>query len=181
MKTKCQSCALGSCSPAFNASKPWGNPDAPMVVYLDSPGTPLAEKLLIWLFEKCGLSGDDVLIDYLVRCPLPKGKIKKALIDEWANKCWTVHPRHDVSKKVGILAGENIAHFFADAKLKDWNGKWHPASECWIVYSFNYLLMNPSECVRTWRVIYHAAKQAGLKPRMVMDIPMFKFPSKKVA
>jgi len=176
----CKACDLGNCPKVYNASKPWGNPNAPLVVYMDCPGSPLAEKLLIWLFEKCGLSGNDVYVDYLVKCPLPKGRTRKALVEEYKSKCWTVHPRIDITKKVGILAGNYSAELLADVKMKDWNGRYDKESECWIIYSFAYLLMNPGECVRSWRVIFKAAEQAGLKPKMVMDIPMFKFPSKKI-
>jgi len=174
---KCKACAL-ACGGSLNCTDGWGNSDAKLVIYLESPGNALAEKLLIWILWKLNLSSEDVWIDYLVKCPLPEKKAKKKDVMEWAGICFSKHKR----KKEGIfvLSGEWTAAYAANVKLKEWHGRKEPQSGCWILYNFNYLLMNPAECVDAWRVIYKAAEEAGLSPKMIMDVPMFKFPSKKI-
>lgn len=175
---KCTDCLMGQKYNTFNNVEGFGNPDAKLVIVLDEPGNLQGEKLLIWLARKCGLTGNDIWVDYLFRCPILDGDKKKNLLKR-QQICWTSHPRLRINKaKVVILAGNWTVNFLAGIKMKDWHGRWHKETETWIIYSFDAILMKPAECVDAWRVMFKAAEQAGLKPKMILDMEKFKFPSR---
>lgn len=180
--TPCTDCRMSRFAPKTqNNVAGWGNPDAKLVIVLDGPGHLLAEKLLIWILKRLSLTADDVWIDYTFRCQVPK-ELKKKELAVCHRICWTSHPRAWAEvDKVLVLAGNWSADFLANAKMKEWHGRKEPESGIWMCYSFLYLLMNPAECVDNWRVLYKAAEEAGLKPKMVVDIDPFRFPSKKLA
>lgn len=179
--TPCAACSLHvNCPKTQNNSAGWGNPKAKLVIMLDSPGDHLAEKLLIWIMRKLGLGSDDVWVDYLVKCPIPKGVKKDKLVSAQA-ACWTQHHRKELlGAKSLVIAGSWGSKLVLHRQMKDIHGRKDKETEAWVVYSFKYLLMNPAECVDTWRVIYKAAEEAGLKPRMIIDVEAFKFPSRKL-
>lgn len=175
---KCTACSLSSAKPATNAVEGWGNPEAKLVIVIDCPGEHLGEKLLIWILRKLSLTSNDVWIEYAFKCPVEKKK--KAELVPCYSACWHAHPRKTlIENKALVLAGNWSSTFVGGKSLKTWNGRCDEAG-IWYVYSFNYLLMNPSQCLRTWRVIYKAAKEVGLNPRYNHDEPNFKFPSKKI-
>jgi hypothetical protein len=176
----CTSCKL-SCGKPYNSVSGWGNPEAKLIVLLDSPGHLLAEKLFIWITKRLGLTGNDIWVDYVFKCQIV-GKIKKELATESKEICWDKFPRNEVyNAKSLVLVGNWGPDLVINKKIKNLHGRKDAESECWIIYSFQYLLMNPAECVDAWRVLYKAAEEAGLKPRMVMDVPPFRFPSKKIS
>lgn len=177
---KCEDCLLGTKCTTFNNQEGFGNPDAPLVIVLDEPGNLQGEKLLIWLTKRLGLTGNDIWVDYLLRCPLLDGDKKKNIHQRY-RICWTSHPRTRIENaKVLVIAGNWAADFLIDAKMKEWNGKKHPESGAWVIYGFPYLLMNPATCVDSWRVLFKAAEEAGLKPKMVIDVEPFKFPTRQL-
>ena len=183
-KELCKDCRMSRfCTSAtYNNTPGWGNPDAKLVVVFDDPSHSLAEKLFVWCMQKLSLTGDDVWVDYVWKCPLPK-QLKKKELEVTYKICWTSHPRHwaEDENRVIVLAGNYAADFLASAKMAQAHGKKDPESQAWIVYSFLYLLMNPAECLDNSRVLYKAAEEAGLSPKYNADIPPFRFPSKKVS
>lgn len=183
VKQICTDCYLYRyCSKTLNNRDGWGNPDAKLVIVLEDPGHHLSEKLLIWMLQRLSITGNDVWIDYNFRCPTSK-KLKKAQTKKAHSICWTSHPRKwsDDESRVVVLAGNFAAEFLADAKMKEWNGKKHPESGCWIIYSFNYQLMNANECKDASCVLYKAAEEAGLTPKFIVNFEKFNFPPKKLA
>lgn len=183
-KVPCEDCRMSrfcGTKSTYNNTPGWGNPDARLVIVLDAPGSPLAEKLLVWSLQKLSLTADDVWVDYLWKCPLPK-QLKKKELEVTHRICWTSHPRAwgDAEDKVIVLAGNYSAEFLASAKMADCHGKKH-ITGIWIAYSFLYLLMNPAECHPTACVLYKAAEEAGLSPVYNFDVPPFRFPSKKLS
>lgn len=177
----CYDCRLGKAAGSYNAAKGWGNPNARLVVLLDCPGDVLAERLLVWIFKRLSLDVNDAWVDYAFKCPIVKG-LKKAELKPCFGVCWTSHPRPEVMREdtVLVVAGSWGADFLVNAKMKQWHGRYHTDTEVWITYSLKYLLMNPAECVDLWRVLYKAAEEAGLKPKMKVDVEPFRFPSKKM-
>lgn len=173
---KCNACKL-ACGGKLNCVDGWGNPNARLIIYLECPGSYQAEKLLIWMIWKLSLTENDVYIDYMVKCPTRKEDKKKEL-REYTDICWSKHSRNGVG--VNVLSGNETAEFLGKAKIKEWNGRKHPETGNWIVYSFDYLLMKSAECVSSWRVLFKAAEEAGLKPKMNKDLEVFKFPTKKL-
>lgn len=180
LKSACKDCSL-SVGGGWNCRKGWGNPAAPLVILLDAPGDIQGEKLLIWIMYRLSLTAEDVYVDYLVKCPLPKGKSKKADILAYYKICWTSHPRTEVlENKSLVVAGNWGAQFLCDKTMKELHGKCDPDTGVWVAYGFSYLLMNPAECVDAWRVIYKAAEECGLKPKMNLNTPAFRFPTRKL-
>ncbi len=179
-KEICTKCDLGSqCPKTQNAVPGWGNPLAKLVIVLDCPGDHLAEKLLVWLCQKLSLTADDIWVDYTFKCPI-ESRLRKELHERYFSTCWNVFPRPEVQNNhTLVLMGNYSISLLAGAKTKDIQGR-KAGTGAWCCYSLNYLLMNPAECVTTWRVLYKAAEEAGLKPRMDMKLGMFKFPSKKL-
>lgn len=172
---KCTACSLSS--KTHNCAPGWGNPNAKLVVLLDCPGDLLAEKLFIWITKRLNLTGQDIWVDYTLKCPIPKGIKKKEL-----SKCYTTCFIKNWKKwKQGatVVSSGNIGTDIVDnKKMKEVHGK--KVDGIWYIYSFKYLLMNPSECVESWRVLFKAAEEAGLKPEMVVDVPPFRFPTRKM-
>ena len=184
-KESCTDCRMSrfcGVRSAYNNVRGWGNPDARLIIVLDAPGHHLAEKLLVWSLKRLSLTADDVWVDYLWYCALPK-QLKKKELAITHKICWTSHPRSwgDATDKVIVLAGNWSADFLVNAKMKDWHGKKEPDSDVWIIYQFLYLLMNPAELKDTSCVLWKAAEEAGLTPKFVLDIEPFRFPSKKLA
>lgn len=176
---KCTACSLSSSNKQLNCASGWGNPNAKLVVLLDCPGDLLAEKLFIWITKRLNLTGQDIWVDYTFKCPIPKGTKKKELL-EYHPVCWDENGQRNLDKTKTIVHCGNItADLEGHKKMKDCHGK--KVDGIWYIYSFKYLLMNPSECVESWRVLYKAAEEAGLKPKMVVDIPPFRFPTRKMA
>lgn len=177
MSLECTKCILSKHAGKNNASKGFGNPDAPMGIVLDCPGDALAEKLLIWLIYKLSLTGNDIWVDYTFKCPTDDYK-KKELTTCYAT-CFNAYIRTWEKRKSLVLAGNWTSSFVGGVPLKDWHGRKNPDTECWHVYSFKYLLMDPAECLDTSRVLFKAAEEAGLSPKYNSTIPNFKFPPKK--
>jgi len=176
--SKCTACPLGYDTTNNNAEKGWGNPAAKLVIVLDDPGNALAEKLLIWILYKLSLSSEDVWIDYTLKCPV--GNHKKADLRAYYSLCWTAQPRDEIINNQSLVVCGALSSSLVGGKnltkvqgTRDENGVWY-------VYSFKFLLMNPAACLSTWRVIYKAAEEAGLKPVYNFKVENFKFPSKKV-
>lgn len=178
--SKCLACPLGVKAPGTqNCVKGWGNPSARLVIVLDSPGDHLAEKCLIWILDKLSLGGNDVFIDYTFKCPVKKEHKKKDLLDYY-KICWGIHERKEIINNVSlVVAGGFGSSFIGKKNMTAWNGR-QDENGIWYVYSFAYLLKNPAECVRTWRVLFKAAEEAGLFPEYNHNAKEFKFPSKKV-
>jgi hypothetical protein len=65
--------------------------------------------------------------------------------------------------------------FTGRSELKNSEGRkfanWEPivrevVPEVWVGYSINYLLVSPSDTPRVFRVLYKAAEDAGLHPKI---------------
>lgn len=181
-KEKCLKCGLGNtCFSTQNDQPGWGNPDAKLVILLDSPGDDLAEKLLIWILRRLSLTSEDVWIDYLVKCHITDKKPKKDFILSCYKTCWNHVIRNEVFNAGSVVvAGNWGVKALTEKDMKVLHGKKDEESEIWCCYSFKYLLMNPAECVDNWRVLYKAAEEAGLHPKMDTTVEPFKFPSRKL-
>lgn len=181
MPKTCEKCWLGQSAPYGNNTPGWGNPEAPLVIVLDAPGSQLAEKLLIWLLMRMSLTEDDVWIDYVFKCPVVDKKPKKALMENCYGICWNHVIRAEVfAAKSLVICGNWGVQFVISQKMKELHGLKDEESGAWVCYDFKYLLMNPAECVDNSRVIWKAAEECGLKPIVNLDVPPFEFPTKKL-
>lgn len=179
-KEKCMDCMLSETCGNVNARPGFGNPNANLIILLDTPGRELAEKLLIWLLWKLGLTGNDVWVDYVFKCGFPKGKkFKKKELLHPHYVCWQKFPRKTDATSF-VIAGNWGVQLVLETTMKKAHGRKDSASGAWVTYDFNYLLLNPAQCEMAWCVLYKAAEEAGLSPHMVIDVPPFRFPSKKL-
>lgn len=169
-------------NPQRNNEPGWGNPDAKLVILLEESAQFTAEKCLMWLLTMASLGENDVWVDYAFKCEL-QSKLKKKEEKTCFQICWTSHPRpqvFDETRQV-VIMGKLAAEFLVGAKINEMEGKRrHEESGAWICHNMNYLLMNPAQSLDTWRVIFMAAKAAGLNPVLRTDVPIFKFPTKKL-
>lgn len=172
---KCTACSLSS--KEHNCASGWGNPNAKLVVLLDCPGDLLAEKLFIWITKRLNLTGQDIWVDYTLKCPIPKA-IKKKQLGECFDICNNLHGSNYFYNRVGVICGNISADLPHRKKMKEVHGK--KVDGNWYIYSFKYLLMNPAECVESWRVLFKAAEEVGLKPKMIVDVEPFRFPTRKM-
>ncbi len=184
-KTKretCDKCWLSQkCSKDHNNEPGWGNREAKLVILLDEPGHLLAEKLLIWLLRRMSLTAKDVWIDYVFKCSLPEGKSKKANLLPLYQTCWNHIIRQEaLDAKSLVIAGNWGAEFVLQGKMKILHGKKEPGTEAWVCYSMMYALMAPGECVEISQVIWTAAVECGLTPKVDLTVEPFRFPSKKL-
>lgn len=176
----CHACPLGR-AVGKNSMGRYGRSDAPLAIFLDSPDS-RAEQLLAWIILSMGLTDQDVCVDYIFKCTIPKiGNpiAKKADRTPAMKKC------HELFERPGFVAQQivclgNIAYeAFSDvSKVTEMQGRYDQKHQVWVSYGPLYLLMNPGECLRTWRVIYRAAELAGLKPQFQRDFPKFDFPTR---
>lgn len=183
-KVECTKCQLGFTTPkSHNCAPGWGNPNARLIILLDCPGETLAEKLLVWIMYRLSLTAQDVYVDYVFKCMLPHGKPKKASLLLPHKICWTAYPRKQVmsEKNVVVIAGNWGCKLIVGKEMKVMHGKRDPETEAWVIYSFKAQLFNPAECVDSWRVIFKAAEEVGLHPKMNLNVEPFHFPSKKLA
>lgn len=182
-KKTCLKCSLSKdCHAGFNNIAGWGNPDAKLVILLDAPGDILAEKLLVWLLMRLSLTSEDIWVDYLVKCELTESKPKKADVLLAYKTCWQHIPRTQVTTtdNVVVICGNWGSKLVAGQEMKNIHGRKDEETGAWICYSFNYLLMQPSVCLETSRVLWKAAEEAGLHPMTNTKLEMFKFPTKKM-
>lgn len=179
---KCAKCMLSTTCGGKNNEPGWGNRNAKLVILMDDPGDSRAEKLLIWLLMRMSLGGNDAWIDYVFKCALPRGKPKKADLLPAYQTCWNHIIRNEALNAKGlVVAGNWGAKFVLKLDMKNAHGKKDPDTEAWVCYSMEYALMAPGECVEISQVIWRAAEEAGLKPKMNLNVPPFQFPSKKLA
>lgn len=172
---KCTACSLSS--KEHNCASGWGNPNAKLVVLLDCPGDLLAEKLFIWITKRLNLTGNDIWVDYILKCPIPKGTKKKELLECYIT-CKAKHSRYWGNGQTFVYCGNHTTDLIGKKKMKEVHGK--KVDGIWYMYSFKYLLINPAECVESWRVLFKAAEEAGLKPKMIVDVEPFRFPTRKM-
>lgn len=148
--------------------------------------------MLKWLLDCMTVSPDDVAIDYTLRCypkaGLPSGKAGRALLIEECN----VYRFATIAKvKPKVLVG------FGQVTLEAFTGRtrigehveqrircWEPvvrdyAEHIWMAYNLNYILGYPSDTQNNFRVLFMAAKEAGLNPKVNPTVPPFRWTKKK--
>lgn len=181
-RTPCTECWMHKkCHKDVSNEPGWGNPKAKLVILLDAPGDTLAEKLVIWLLKRMSLTGNDVWIDYIFKCPLPDDKPKKEALKAAYQQCWNHVVRNEAFDAKGlVVAGNWGVQFVLQGDMKNMHGKKDKETGTWVCYSFLYALMSPGECVEISQVIWKAAEEAGLSPKVNLDVEPFRFPSKRL-
>jgi uracil-DNA glycosylase len=137
------------------------------------------KELLFELLSRMSVAPEDVGFEYTLRCypakSLPGTKAERAgCIEECAayrfNAILRTRP-----KALVALGKVSMEAFTGRSELKNSEGRkfanWEPivrevVPEVWVGYSINYLLVSPSDTPRVFRVLYKAAEDAGLHPKI---------------
>lgn len=141
-------------------------------------------EFLRWCFRRMSIDRADVYIDYVLKC-YPSGNNK--IIKEMKNKAkrqsfYEACSSYRIAtlqllkpKAIVVLGAKSCEAFLGGDKLKDWEGTtWIPdepfvreyIDEVWVSYSPFHALKSPGESVEIFRVLWHAAIDAGLNPKI---------------
>lgn len=140
-------------------------------------------EMLKYILARMSITMDQVSIIYALRCWRPKNAMKKKPDRMLAYLHCSVHTfallqEHPMKAIVamGTLAVEAL---FGGAKVGDKEGvSWKSkmlARDVWATYSPGYAIESPAETGRLYRVLWHAAIEAGLKPKSNTDVAPFDY------
>lgn len=164
------------------------NQQAPLQVFIDSPspqddefgefGSSRVSRLLFWMFEKWTLAPEEVGVNFAVRCC---GSDLKKIVDkkDALAACSIYSERYITCAKALLGFGElSSMRLLANRSLKNTvyqeHKREHPVS-VFISYAPGYFLQKPSEVVAGLRMLYRAARAAGLKPELNTELELFDF------
>lgn len=167
----------------------------PLVVFTDFPdyfadnsGKPYAldtRRILDWMFRRMSVSPGDVALEYTLRCYSPKlskAKAGRAPAIEACSRYRFATIARLRPKAIAVLGQISLEAFTGKSKVGDHEGTriraWEPVvrdhvDEVWVGYSIAYCLISPSDTYRVFRVLYRAAEDAGLNPKLNPNIPPF--------
>lgn len=165
-----------------------------LMVYLDHPNivedkrgrgaVSQGAELLGWMFRRMSIAKADVYIDYVLKCYPSGSKESRKHIKTKANRqqCYEACSTYRIAtlqllrpKAIVVMGAKACEAFLGSDKVGDWEGaKWiadEPfvrdfSPEVWVTYSPFYALQSPAESVEIFRVLWHAALDAGLKPKI---------------
>lgn len=157
--------------------------------FADHSGKPYAldtGRILDWFLDRMSVDRDRVAYEYTLRCypakKLPTTKAGRAnLIEECSVYRFATIAKLRPKALVG-LGQSTLEAFTGHTRIGDYQGRAIPiwegvvrdyAQRIWIGYSLNYILAYPSDTPSVFRVIYRAAEEAGLKPKIDPTVPPF--------
>lgn len=170
----------------------------PLVVFTDHPdyfadnaGRPYSldpKRMLDWLFARMSVDAERVAYEYTLRCyakgSLPSTKADRSVcIEECASYRFATLAKIR-PKAIAVLGQVSCEAFTGKTQLGAFVGRrlraWEPVvrdcvSEVWIGYSINYILTSPSDTPGVFRVLFQAAQDAGLKPKLDPTVPPFQW------
>lgn len=197
----CKSCSL--CESASRRSiclKGGGGDKAKLLIFLDAPNIVEDKRSrgvvsdgvmwLKWALARMSVSRNDVYVDYIVKCypGRSQGFKKKAQRAEMVEQCFQYRIatlQHHEPKAIiamGRFACEAMTG--RSDKVKESEGTtWTPAEpqvrdyvpNVWVSYSPAYALQDMAESVGIFRVLWHAAIDAGLKPKIDKGVAPFDY------
>ena len=195
----CNLCQLSETHPANPCLRGLGNPDtAKLVVYLQAPsftddvrGKPLVSdgaELLKNLFGRMSINiATDVYFDYVLKCyagkKMPGAKAERLACYE-ACSLYRFATLQDIPNLGGVVVMGKLAieALLGVSEMKDYEGEcWTPreigmrqfVSQVWVTYDPAYLIEKPAEIPNVYRILFTAAKQAGLEPKPNLNHPHF--------
>lgn len=169
----------------------------PLVVFTDYPdyfadnakrGYALdVGRMLDWLFARMSIElAEHVAYEYTLRCyaknTLPTTKADRAVCIEECS-----HYRYDSiaklqPKAIAVLGQVSLEAFTGKTGIGGYVERkvraWEPVvsrfvREVHVGYSINYILTSPADTVGVFRVLFEAAKDAGLNPKLNPNVPPF--------
>lgn len=145
-----------------------------------------AGKILDWLFARMSVDSNDVAYEYTLRCyPGKSLPSKKSDRGSWIEECSQYRFATLAKlkpKAIATLGQVSLEAFTGKTQLGPNIGRniraWEPvvrdyAEHVWVGYSLTYILLYPSDTPSVFRVLFQAALEAGLNPKIDPTVPPF--------
>lgn len=197
----CQLCLLhASVNPRSVCLKGGGGDKPKLVIFLDAPNVVEDKRSrgvvsdgvewLKWCFRRMTISRDDIYIDYVLKCYTGRSKEfkTKALRAEMVEQCsvYRVATLQQLKPNAIVAMGRFACEALTGRsdKVKESEGtKWIATepfvrkyvSHVWVTYSPLYPLQAAAESVGIFRVLWCAAIEAGLKPKINKTVTPFDY------
>lgn len=196
--TNCTKCVLHKTAYTVGIHG-YGNPKAPLKIFMDMPhmvddrthevGESKPFKLLQWLLKRLSLKKESYYVDFIIKCCPPKAFQKwKKWEKQLSIEACTEHRIASLQGAKAIVAmGELscLAFTFSDLKRKA-EARWCPAEpEVKKICRALYVCYSPGACigekgdagvcVGISRILFRAATEAGLNPKVDLNVPVFDF------
>lgn len=147
-------------------------------------------KILDWMFVRMSVDPrESVRYEYTLRCyaqkTLPTTKANRYACIQECNSYRFATIAKTKPKAIATLGQVSLEAFTGRTRVKDSNGLNIPVNEgivrrhvqhVWVGYSIQYILLSPSETPDLFRVLWYAAQEAGLKPKLNPTVPPFVWP-----
>lgn len=196
--TECTDCQLyrgakHRCLPSI------GGQDCSLAIFLDSPAM-IEDKrgrsfvsdnaeFVKFCLQRMSVKLEDIYLDYIVKCYAKKLPGDKSARMECVRSCsqyrFAALQEMPHLKSIVALGALGCETFTLIKKIGDRQGcEWTPASpvirqhvrNVWIGFSPGLLREKPSEAGSIYRIIFMAAKEAGLKPKTNLTMKPYDFP-----
>lgn len=168
----------------------------PLVVFTDSPDyfadssgrgyTLDVRRMLDWLFARMSVDLGRVAYEYTLRCytkgTLPSTKADRAVCIEECSEYRFASIAKLRPKAIAVLGQVSLEAFTGKSQIGQWVERrirsWEPVVRdytdgVWVGYSLQYILTSPGDTPSVFRVLWKAAEEAGLKPKINSSIPPF--------
>lgn len=145
-------------------------------------------NILDWMFQRMDVDPGMVAYEYTLRCypqkSLPTTKAARAVCIEECAEYRFASIAKLKPKAIVALGQTSLEAFTGKTRIGEYEGRkihcWEPVvrdycDNVWIGYSINYILVSPSDTPRVFRVLYRAAEDAGLSPKLNPKIPPFQW------
>lgn len=163
------------------------NPSAPLQIFVDAPssqddefatyGSSRVSRLMLWMLEKCSLQPEEVGLNFTIRCCTTS--LKKKIEKEKSIEACAPYSDETVQNAKSLLGlGELSAKRLTGQSLDRVVYQEHKKilhCPVYIGYSPGYLLQKVGETVDVVRMIWWAAKTAGLNPKVNTELADFDF------
>lgn len=187
----CDKCEL--CKVTYTVGQNgFGNPSGPLKIFLDSPNKEDSMRhrlvsrqfqFLRYLLNRLSLETHTYYVDFAIKCFIPEGiATKKAERLEIIKACSPFRFANLQTTKSILTMGEVSALAFSGKKLSDVSHSDTQPREfklmkhrikLFCTYAPGAALQDPAEVVAISRMIYRAAKTAGLKPKVDLNVKPF--------
>lgn len=170
----------------------------PLVVFTDYPDyfadgscKPYAldaGKMLDWMFARMSVDPAKVAYEYTLRCyakeSLPTTKANRATCIEECSQFRFKTLARIRPRAIAVLGQVSLEAFTGKTQIGSYVGRrlraWEPVvrdycESVWVGYSLNYILVSPSDSPGVFRVLFQAARDAGLNPVIDPTVPPFQW------
>lgn len=148
-----------------------------------------ARRILDWMFARMSIDPGDVAYEYTLRCyakdSLPSTKAERAVCIEECSQFRFASIAKLKPRAIATLGQTSLEAFTGKSQIGEWVERriraWEPVVRewidgVWVSYSLNLILTNsPGDSPSVFRVLFQAAKEAGLRPVLNPSVPPFQW------